>query len=89
MSTYVTIMPHAYEAMFERGAQESEVIAAIERGEMVPAKKNVFMYIRNFHFDEVWRDKYYTTKQVLAIVAHHGDERRVVTVITKYFGSKE
>lgn len=83
---HVTIISHAKEAMEERGATENEVRMTVETGEMTAAKKGRLRFVKNFSFDAMWRGKYYTTKQVHAIVAPHGEEKRVVTVITKYFG---
>jgi len=72
--------------MEERGAKENEVLMTVEQGEMIPAKTGRIRYMKNFNFEAMWRGNYYKTKQVHVIVAPHGDERRVVTVITKYFG---
>ncbi|MFN8821617.1 MAG: DUF4258 domain-containing protein [Betaproteobacteria bacterium] len=88
MAGYITITDHALEAMQERGASEAEVRVAAQNGEMIPAKKGRFIYVKNFSFDAIWRGKYYKVKQVHAVVSHHGEERRVVTVIVKYFGEE-
>lgn len=82
----VVILPHARERMEERGAEESEVVAAVTMGESTPGNMGRMRFIKNFSFDGTWKDRHYTTKQVHALTARHGDEWRVVTVIVKYFG---
>lgn len=86
---YVTILDHAHEAMEERGATSEEVERTVLEGDVVPAKKGRMRYMKNFRFDGVWRGSRYTAKQVNAVVARHGNEMRVVTVITKYIGKEE
>ena len=86
---YVNILGHALESMEERGATVDEVERTVLTGDVSPAKKGRMRYMKNFRFDGFWRGCRYTTKQVNAIVARHGNEMRVVTVITKYIGKEE
>lgn len=51
--------PHALERMAERGATVAEVIAAIERGERIPARSGRCGFRRNFAGEAVWRGKLY------------------------------
>ncbi len=77
--------PHAQERMAERGTDESEIKATIERGEQFPAKFGRTGFRRNFPFENEWRGRYYRTKQVEAYAVREGDDWLVITVITRYF----
>lgn len=76
---------HALEQMTERGATESEVIAAIREGERSPAKKNRTACRRNFPYQSTWGDVSYGTRQVMPIIAEEDDCLVVVTVYVFYF----
>lgn len=76
---------HALEQMAERGAAQEETIAAIRTGETVPAKRGRHGYRRNFQYNQLWGERRYVVKQVLAIVAEEPDRLVVVTVFTFYF----
>ncbi len=71
--------------MTERGATENEIVATVESGETFPAKFGRTGFRRNFHFDSVWRNRQYSTKQIEAIVVKENNDWIVVTVITRYF----
>lgn len=71
--------------MSERGATEQEVTAAVEGGEIFPAKYGRKGFRRNFPFHGIWQGKRYRTKQVEAYVVKEGNDLVVVTVITKFF----
>jgi len=82
---YIEISQHAQEQMVERGASKSEVVLAIEKGEIETAHKGRNMYRKNFQFNRIWRGKRYKIKQVVPIVADEGDKLVVVTVYVFYF----
>ena len=81
----VEISPHAMEQMRERGATESEVNAAVQNGEIEPARKGRKMYRKNFQFNGTWRGQQYRIKQVAPDVEAESDKLVVVTVFVFYF----
>ena len=62
----VRLHPHAVERLAERGATESEVIAAVENGERFPAKFGRSGFRHNAPFSGEWNGKRYATKQIEA-----------------------
>jgi hypothetical protein len=76
---------HARNQMSERGATESEVISAIERGEAETARHGRSIYRKNFVFEREWRGRHFRVKQVAPVVAGDGDRLTVVTVYVFYF----
>jgi hypothetical protein len=76
---------HAQERLLERGATEEEVVATVEKGEAFPAKFGRTGFRRNFFFNDIWRGRHYTTKQVEAYAVQDGNDWLVITVITRYF----
>jgi len=81
----IKFSPHAQEKMIDRGASESDVIAAIQTGNSEPARGNRLMFRKNYTFDSYWRGKQYAIKQVTPIVAETADHLVVVTVFVYYF----
>lgn len=81
----VSLHPHAVERLAERGADESEVIEAVEQGEQFTAKYGRVGFRRNFGFDALWRNKYYSTKQIEAYAVFENDGWLVITVVVKFF----
>jgi hypothetical protein len=71
--------------MEERGASEAEVLATVEQGESFPARLGRTGFRRNFPYHDVWKGKWYETKQVEAYAAREGDDWLVITVITRFF----
>ncbi|HLF08399.1 MAG TPA: hypothetical protein VI789_03520 [Dehalococcoidia bacterium] len=71
--------------MAERGTNEEEVSATIERGEQFAAKFGRVGFRRNFSFDSEWRGRYFGTKQVEAYSVSEGADWLVITIITRYF----
>ena len=71
--------------MTERGATENEIVATVESGETFPAKFGRTGFRLNFHFDSVWRNRQYSTKQIKTIAVKENNDWIVVTVITRYF----
>jgi len=80
----VRLHPHAKERGAERGATESEVIAAVCEGERFPAKYGRTGFRRNFSFDAEWQGRFYRTKQVEAFAVEE-DGWLVITVVVRYF----
>jgi hypothetical protein len=81
----VELHPHARLRLPERGATESEVIAAVETGDPSPAKHGRTCFRRNFRSPHVSRGKTFDTKQ-LEVYAVFEDQRWLaITVIIKYF----
>jgi hypothetical protein len=81
----VELHPHGRARMVERGANEEEVIAAVQRGESSPAKFGRTAFRRNFPFDAEWRGRHYATKQVEAYAVHEGGRWLVITLIVRFF----
>lgn len=76
---------HALFQMTERGATPEEVIAAVRLGEQLPAKRGRKGFRKNFQYERLWGGRYYSIKQVLAIVAVETEALIVITVYTFYF----
>jgi hypothetical protein len=76
---------HALERLSERGATEEEVRTTVLYGESFPAKFGRTGFRRNFHFDSIWRNRHYATKQVEAFAVPEGDDWLVITVVTRYY----
>lgn len=76
---------HALEQAELRGTNEAEMIAAIEQGEMVPAKKGRFMRRKNFEFNATWQGRPYQIKQVAPVFVEENEKTVVITVYTYYF----
>lgn len=85
MNKPVRFSRHALQQMRERGATEEEVREAIRSGEQVPVKHGRLGYRKNFQYQRLWGGRYYSTKQVLVIVADEPEALIVVTVYTFYF----
>ena len=81
----VKIHPHARKRLIERGATEQEVIATIEKGEKFPAKFGRTGFRQNFNFNDTWREKHYSTKQVEVFAVYESNDWIVITVITRYY----
>jgi hypothetical protein len=85
----VRLHPHARERIEERGATEEETILTVEQGEQFPARFGRTGFRRNFSFDQIWRGRRYSTKQVEAYAVADGDEWLVITAVVKYFDLRE
>ena len=81
----VRLHPHARERMQERGATEEEIQATVAQGEQFPARFGRTGFRRNFQFDQDWRGRHYSTKQVEVYAVQQGADWLVITVITRYF----
>lgn len=80
----IRIHPHARERMLERGADENEVIATVQAGEVFPAKYGRTGFRRNFQVSGQWRGRHFNNKQIEAYAVEE-DGWLVLTVIVKYF----
>ncbi len=58
---------HALLQMEERGATQEEVELSIRTGEPEPAKLGRQAFRKNFNFEKIWKGRYYTVKQVMAV----------------------
>jgi hypothetical protein len=76
---------HAREQCAERGASETEVREAIERGVPEPAKLGRFLSRLNFQYGAKWQGRFYSTKQVAPVAIEEENEIVVITVYTFYF----
>jgi hypothetical protein len=81
----IEFIHHAIEQAELRGASLDEVREAVRIGEEVPAKKGRIGFRKNFAYGAVWKDRYYETKQVLAIVVKEAGTLLVITVYVFYF----
>ena len=81
----VDIHPHARERAIERGASEVEIVATVETGEQFTAKHGRTGFRRNFPFDDTWRGRRYTGKQIEAYAVEENGRWIVITVLVKYF----
>ena len=81
----VKLSAHALERCRERGAEESEVTAAIEWGPREPARHGRMLCRLTFPFGGVWRGKPYAEKQVAAVIEETPTDIVVITVIAHYF----
>ena len=85
MNERIEFIDHAVDQAVLRGATLDEVREDIRSGEEVPAKKGRVGYRKNFPYGAAWKDRYYETKQVLAIVVTEAETMLVITVYAFYF----
>ena len=76
---------HSLEQCKERGATESEVKEAIQRGSREAAKRGRELCRFNFPFQNTWQGNSYAIKQVAPVIKEEDDEIVVITVYTFYF----
>jgi hypothetical protein len=76
---------HAKIKMADRGVTESDVIRAIKEGSAEPARKDRILIRKNIPFDNTWRGKHYSVKQIAPVVAEDNDKIVVITVYVYYF----
>ncbi len=76
---------HALERLSDRAATEEEVRTTVLNGESFPAKFGRTGFRRNFHFDSIWRNRHYATKQVEAFAVREDDDWLVITVVARYY----
>ena len=71
--------------MQERGTNEVEVRATLERGEQFKAKFDRMGFRRNFPFNRERGGKFFTTKQIELYAIQDNDAWVVITVLTRFF----
>ena len=81
----VHIHPHARERMQERGADEEEIMATLERGEQFKARFGRVGFRPNFPFNKERRGRLFATKQVELYAIQENDAWVVITVLTRFF----
>jgi hypothetical protein len=81
----ITLHQHCWDRRSERGAEEAEVLAAVETGERFPAKFGRTGFRRNFPFGGTWRGRRFHPRQVEAYPVPENDGWLVITVIVRYF----
>jgi hypothetical protein len=81
----IRLSQHAKKQCFERGANESEVIQAIQTGICKSAKKGRYRYETTFQYNAQWQGRFYALKKVTPIVIETDTELIVITVYTFYF----
>ena len=54
--------------MVDRGATEDEVVKAIEEGSSEPSRGGRMLFRKNIAFNNKWRGKQYSVKQVAPVV---------------------
>lgn len=85
----IVFSQHALDQMADRGAGREEVELAIHDGELMPARGRRLSYRKNFPFNQQWKGKPYSVKQVMPVVVEESDKIVVVTVYVFYFGGTE
>jgi Domain of unknown function (DUF4258) len=76
---------HALERCKQRGAAETDVIAAIRNGKREPAQRGLWLFRLNLEYQREWGGKYYAVQQISPIVDEGPDRLVVVTIYTFYF----
>lgn len=71
--------------MQERGANEEEIRAALERGEQFKARFGRMGFRRNFPFNKERGGRFFATKQVELYAIQANDVWVVITVLTRFF----
>lgn len=80
---------HALDQLADRGASREEVIQAITEGEKQTAKQGRLSFKKNFSFEKMWKGRYYSSKQVMPIVAEEECGYIVVTVYVFFYGGQK
>lgn len=80
---------HALDQLADRGTTREEVIQAIQEGEKQTAKKGRIAFKKNFSFEKIWKERYYSSKQVMPIVVEEEGQYIVVTVYVFFYGGKK
>jgi hypothetical protein len=81
----VIISEHAKESIKLRGTSEEEVKLTIFESDWETVRDGRLKAEKNFPFNNVWYDKWYSVKRVKVIFIDDPDEITVVTTITFYF----
>ena len=89
MEKEIVFSCHALDQIADRGTTESEVQFTIRQGEAQPAKRGRIAFKKNFPFENEWKGRYYSVKQVMPIVVEEKDRYVVVTVYVFYCGGTQ
>ena len=89
METKLVFSSHAKDQLADRGTNEAEVAETVREGERQSAKHGRISFRKNFPFEKEWKGRYYSSKQVMPIVAEESDRLVVVTVYVFYFGGRQ
>lgn len=79
---------HALDQLADRGATQQEVVQTIQDGEVQIVKKGRLSFKKNFSFENIWKGRYYSFKQVMPIAAREEQQYVVITVYTFFFGER-
>jgi hypothetical protein len=85
----VAFLPHALERMAERGANEAEIVKAVESGEQFPAKFGRKGFRLTLDCNGHWMGRAYAHKQLEVFAVEENGAWLVITVVVKYFQGKE
>ena len=89
MSMKIIFSQHALDQLADRGTTQEEVKQAIQEGEKQMAKKGRLSFKKNFSFDKNWKGRYYSSRQVMPIVAEEENQYIVLTVYVFFYGGGE
>ena len=81
----VRLTKHARQQCQDRGANEAEVVQAVQQGTREPAKLGRELCRYNFAFGGTWQGHSYAIKQVAPVIKEEAAEIVVITVYTFYF----
>jgi hypothetical protein len=84
----IELSDHALDRLRNRGGTLPEVELTIRAGEPVPARQGRLGYRKNFVFENVWKGRYYSTRQIMVIVAEEPECLVVVTTYVFFFGEE-
>ena len=85
----VIFSQHSLDQLADRGTTREEVIQAIQEGEKQIAKKGRIAFKKNFSFEKMWKERYYSSKQVMPIVVEEEGEYVVATVYVFFYGGQK
>ena len=71
--------------MSERGVSHEEIEETVTNGETFDAKFERIGFRKTFPFENEWRGKFYSVKQVEVYAVKEENGFLVITVISKYF----
>jgi hypothetical protein len=81
----VNFHPYALERLLERNITEEEVVATIVLGEQFPAKYGRTGFVKDFPYNDYWKNKFYKIKQIEVYAVYENDNWLVITVISKFY----
>ena len=81
----IVFTQHARDRCRDRGATESDVVAAIRNGKREPAQRGLWLFRMNVEYQRQWGGAWYAVQQVAPVVDEQPNRFVVVTVYTFYF----